>query len=76
MIDHVTYLTRDVDSPYKERRLHANQIKPFRTLDELVFVDPTSELSTSAEGLHSEPKYDDSERDSDEVLLLSAVRPR
>jgi len=72
----VTYITRDVDSPYKERRLHANQIKPFRTLEELVFVESHSEGSTSAEGLHNDRQYDNSERDPDEVLLLSAVRPR
>lgn len=72
----MTYITRDVDSPYKERRLNTNQIKPFRTLEELVFVDSPSEQSTAGEGLHNERQNDDFERDPDEVLLLSALRAR
>jgi len=71
----VTYITQDVEPPYKERRLHANQIKPFRTLDELAFVsppDPQSDPSVDCQQLNHE---EDADIDPREVLLLSSVRP-
>jgi len=71
----VTYITQDVEPPYKERRLHVNQIKPFRTLDELAFVsppDPQSDPSVDCQQLNHE---EDADIDPREVLLLSSVRP-
>lgn len=68
----VTYITQDVEPPYKECRLHANQIKPFRTPDELAFVNPTDLKSDPHVDLNRE---EDADIDPREILLLSSVRP-